>query len=393
MGERMKWVSLYFSQFLSAFADNAVFFALVGILHKQGIQNTDSKMASYQLMFLLAFVILAPIVGAIADRNPKRNVLMIGNFFKAVGTVLLFTNMDPGLAYGVIGIGAVIYSPAKYGILSEFTHDKQKLLTANGIMEGSTIFAIMAGTVVGGIMADQLSITNNLIICAIIYVIALVMATVIPKVAGNREVSYVGSTKGFFGDVGTLLKHPATRFSLFGTASFWMISSVIRIGFLTWLAEHLDITQTSQQSTMVGTTAIGVVVGALIAPLFIKTNQFKRMVTVGFVLGVTVMASIYSPNTVTILVALIAIGVLGGLFVVPMNTLLQEEGKKMIGVGKTIAIQNFIENSCMVIGVGVFKLMRSGAQPLSVDLAMMLVSVLFLTIVGLLSLKVFTKQK
>jgi LPLT family lysophospholipid transporter-like MFS transporter len=312
MREKLKWSSLYFSQFLSAFADNAVFFALVGILHKQGIHNTDNKMAGYQLMFLLAYVVLAPIVGAMADKNPKRNILMLGNLFKAIGAVLLFTDMDPGLAYGLVGVGAVIYSPAKYGILSEFTDNKQKLLTANGIMEGSTILAILLGTVVGGMMADNMSVTANLTICALIYTLALVMAIIIPRVAGDHSVRYGKSATGFFKDVGVLLKNNNTRFSLFGTASFWMISAVIRIGFLTWLAEHLDINTTSQQSMMVGTTAVGVVVGALLAPIWIKTHQTGRVRVVGFAIGLSVIAALFSPNVPTIITALVLIGVLGG---------------------------------------------------------------------------------
>jgi LPLT family lysophospholipid transporter-like MFS transporter len=387
MRQNLKWYSLYFSQFLSAFADNAVFFALVGILHKQGITDTDNKMAGYQLMFLLAYVILAPIVGALADRNPKRNILMLGNLFKALGALLLFTNIDPGLAYGLVGVGAVIYSPAKYGILSEFTDNKQKLLTANGIMEGTTILAILLGTVVGGMMADNLSVQANLEICALIYIVALVMAIVIPRVAGNPAIHYGTSATGFFKEVNTLLKNQGARFSLFGTASFWMISAVIRIGFLTWLADHLDITETSKQSMMVGTTAVGVVAGAMLAPLLIKTHQTGRVRLVGFAIGLSVIASLFSPNVPTIITALILIGVLGGLYVVPMNTLLQEEGKPLVGIGKTIAIQNFIENIFMMVGVGLFKVIRSGDHPMSINLSLTIVSVMFIAIVILLSVR------
>lgn len=385
MREKLKWTSLYFSQFLSAFADNAVFFALVGILHKQGIQNTDDKMASYQLMFLLAYVVLAPIVGAMADRNPKRNILMLGNLFKALGALLLFADIDPGLAYGLVGVGAVIYSPAKYGILSEFTDNKQKLLTANGIMEGSTILAILLGTVVGGMMADSLSVQSNLTICALIYTLALGMAIVIPRVAGNPNVHYGKSATGFFKDVGKLLRNTNTRFSLFGTASFWMISAVIRIGFLTWLAEHLDINKVSQQSMLVGTTAVGVVAGALLAPVWIKTHQLGRVRVVGFAIGLSVIAALFSPNVPTIVTALVLIGVLGGLYVVPMNTLLQEEGKPLVGIGKTIAIQNFVENIFMMVGVGLFKVLRDSA--ISINLALTVVSFMFILIVILLSIR------
>ena len=128
---------LLLAQFLSAFADNAILFTVIAM-----IMETATAAAWYipalQASFLVAFVLLAPWVGPFADARPKASVLVSANVVKAIGAGLLLINLEPLFAYAMIGVGAAMYSPAKYGILPELVAH-EKLVKANGWIEGSTI--------------------------------------------------------------------------------------------------------------------------------------------------------------------------------------------------------------------------------------------------------------
>lgn len=343
---------LYVSQFLSAFADNAIFFIILGILKDTGVQNPESSMSIPQALFLVAYVVLAPFVGTFAEKWPKSKVLLIGNLVKVTGVGLLFLGIEPALCYMVLGVGAVMYSPAKYGILMELTSDSKTLLAANGRLEGLTIVAILTGTVSGGFIAAGMPVSYQLLICAGLYAISVAIAFTIPNGPQNPDLQYVKSAREFTADLGKLLRHPVTRFTLIGGGGFWMIASLMRIAFLAWLTLNLPNIPESQRPTIVGMTAIGIVIGALLAPKLFEVRTFYKSAYVGLLLVGTVSITVFAPNLYVLVPLLLAIGAFGGLYVVPMNAALQETGTPMIGSGKVIAIQNFVENVMMCGSMG-----------------------------------------
>ncbi|MCK5729398.1 MAG: MFS transporter, partial [Methylococcales bacterium] len=143
---------LLVAQFLSAFADNAILFTVIAMV----IQSNELApwyIPALQSVFFIAFVIFAPWVGTIADNYPKSRVLILANVIKAAGALLLVMNIEPLIAYCIVGIGAALYSPAKYGILPEIA-GREVLVKANSWIEGSTIFAIIFGMVIGAKVAD-----------------------------------------------------------------------------------------------------------------------------------------------------------------------------------------------------------------------------------------------
>src|SRR5690606_8055638 len=138
--------ALLAAQFLTAFADNAILFTAIAMVLR-ATEAAPWYVPALQSAFLVAFVILAPWAWPFADRRPKAHVLLLGNFMKALGAGLMFLGVEPIAAYALIGIGAAIYGPAKYGILPELVgHDQ--MVKANGWIEGSTIAAIVTGTYV-----------------------------------------------------------------------------------------------------------------------------------------------------------------------------------------------------------------------------------------------------
>lgn len=366
---------VYVTQFLSAFADNVIFFTILAILTKKGIPHPEEYMANVQIAFLLAYVVFAPFVGPFADKHAKANVLLLGNLIKGLGVILLLFNFHPALCYAIVGIGAVVYSPAKYGILPELTHTEDQLLGANARIEGFTILAILGGTVVGGMLAD-LTAWVGMLVCILLYAASLLLTFWIPRIQGNRQLRYGNPIRDFFKDMRVLLADTSTRFALIGTGAFWMAAAVLRIAFLAWLPIHLGITAKGDQSMIVGLTAVGIVAGSLLTPKLIPVRKFYRSAVYGLLMVAAIWIAAYTGHVAFTIMMLLFIGFFGGVFIIPMNTVLQDIGKHLVGSGKTIAIQNFMENAMMIIGLVVYTLLAALNVPVHLSIVGMAVVLL-----------------
>ncbi|MFD0676429.1 MULTISPECIES: lysophospholipid transporter LplT [unclassified Paenibacillus] len=352
--------TLLFTQFLSAFADNMILFITLAMIKKYALP--DFYIGVVQGAFLFAFVILAPFVGAFADKNAKSHVLLIGNLIKAIGIVCLITGLDPAVSYAIVGIGAAVYSPAKYGILTELTASESGLLSANARMEGFTILAILTGSLAGGTLAGY-SITAALAVCLALYLVSLLITFLIPKGPVNSQLHYGREMLTFFKDTRRLFADRKTRFSLIGTGSFWMSSAVFRLALIAWVPIHLAIDSLDQISMLTAITGVGIMIGALATPKLIPAAKYYNAYRFG---AVMIFAMLLFPLTYMLplaVVLLLLIGFAGGVFIVPMNSALQDEGHRMIGSGKTIAVQNMVENALMLTGVGIYtQITKMGAS-------------------------------
>lgn len=367
--------AVVWTQFLSAFADNLNFFLIVGMVNRAGGDNPDATVAYIQIAFLLAYVVLAPVVGAFADKQSKSRVLLTGNLIKGMGIALLLFGLPPALCYVFVGVGAVIYSPAKYGILSELTSSESELLKANAKVEGTTILAILLGTVVGGILAQN-SDLPAILACLGVYILSLLLTFAVPVRGGNPGIRYGASAKAFFRDVAVLFRVPRARFSLIGTASFWLTASVLRIALVAWLPINLGITSTQDQSLIIGVTAVGVVLSSFLTPILVPSGKLHRGFYYGFFMVICVMIASLIPSLWFTIGLLFIIGILGGVFLIPLNTMLQEEGKDRIGSGKTIAVQNFTEQALTVLGLTIYLTMSE--MKVSINLSVIGIGVVLL---------------
>ncbi|RXT03842.1 lysophospholipid transporter LplT [Ammoniphilus sp. CFH 90114] len=350
---------LNIAQMLSAFADNAIFFVILGLLASKGFSDPEGEMVMVQAGFLLAYVLLAPFVGTFADKHRKSHVLVVGNLIKAAGVGLLFSGISPAVSYALIGLGAVVYSPAKYGVLVEICKDAiQMLMKANAKLESSTIAAILLGTLAGGFLAT-FSPSMGMLVCMALYVISIALAPFIICDEGNSKLRYGSSAREFLREVRWMMSRPTLRFSLFGTSAFWMTSAVLRIAFLMWLSQYLQVTDPFQQSMVVGITGVGIVIGAILAPKLVPIAKFHQSYLFGFLMVVVIVLAVIPIHVYLTAVLLLLVGVFGAVFIIPMNTIVQDEGKRMVGSGKTIAIQNFCENILMLSGIGIFQYLLS----------------------------------
>ena len=361
------------AQFLSALADNALLFAAIALLND--LSSPAWHTPVLQQSFIVSYIVLAPFVGAFADSLPKGRVMFISNIIKLAGCVAMLIGVHPLLAYCLVGLGAAAYSPAKYGILTEYLPPDQ-LVKANSWMEGLTVAAIVLGALVGGILISPKIITPLLqtldiplvgsiaklaiAFIVLIYIAAAIFNLYIPRVAIDHKPlsrSPVFLARDFWHCFKLLWKDPLGQVSLAVTTLFWGAGATLRLLVLGWaaVALHYDIGEAAKLTAWV---AIGIAIGSVLAAKFVKLEHSVKVLPVGIAMGVAVLMMIPLTSSTLAILLLIAIGAMGGYFVVPMNALLQHRGHLLMGAGRSIAVQNFNENLSIFAMLGLYAVLQ-----------------------------------
>ncbi|MDL2337920.1 MAG: lysophospholipid transporter LplT [Pseudomonadota bacterium] len=357
------------AQFFSSLADNALFVAAVELLKTSG--QPEWQRAALVPMFALFYVILAPFVGAIADAVPKGRVMFFSNLIKVVGCLMMLFGSHPLMAYAIVGLGAAAYSPAKYGILTELLPNSQ-LVKANGWIEGLTILSIILGVLLGGQLVGH-AISSHLLAIdlpgidtgidtppeaaiasmVLLYALAAAFNLRIPRTEAPLQPlahSFFGLVRDFSRCNSRLWADKLGQISLATTTLFWGVSGNLRYIVLAWAAVALGY-DTTLASSLVGVVAIGTAAGAVAASLRMRLDQATRVIPLGITMGLLVIGMNYITSSWIAAPFLIVLGALGGFLVVPMNALLQHRGHNLMGAGRSIAVQNFNEQAC-ILGLG-----------------------------------------
>jgi MFS transporter, LPLT family, lysophospholipid transporter len=368
------------AQFLTAFADNAILFTAIAMIFDAEAGRPAWYVPALQASFLIAFVVLAPWAGPLADRRPKPQVLLIGNVLKAAGAGLMFAGVEPVVAYALVGTGAAVYGPAKYGILPELV-GSDRLVRANGWIEGSTILAIVMGTVVGSRIADR-SISSALLVVMACYAASAIAALALPRLAAAQADAAAGVTT-FIERMRTLFDTATARFSMLGNSLFWASAAVLRLLLVAWAPVVLLTASSSDVADLTLFLALGIVAGALIVPRLIPIERLRRARLAAYAMGVCILVFSLVGSAWPARAVLVGIGVCGGMFLVPINAALQNIGHRTIGSGRAVALQSFFENFAMLTGVGLYTAaVAAGAQPVG---AIVVVGVLVLMATTLVS--------
>ncbi len=369
--------TLMSAQFFSSLADQALFVAAVELIKGGG--GAEWQRAALVPIFALFYVILAPWLGAFADAYPKRNVMFASNAIKVVGCVLMLIGTHPLIAYAIVGLGAAAYSPAKYGILTELLPASQ-LVKANGWIEGLTIASIILGILLGGQLVGH-AISGRLLsidfpvfdtgidtapeaaifVLIFIYMLAAWFNTRIPLTGVEMRPipkNPLELVPDFWTCNSRLWRDKLGQISLATTTLFWGVSGNLRYIILAWSAAALGYS-TTQASSLGGVVAIGTAVGAIVASVRMRLDMATQVLPMGIAMGVLVILMNFIHNVWVAAPFLILMGGLGGFLVVPMNALLQHRGHNLMGAGRSIAVQNFNEQAC-ILGLGAFYSLSTG---------------------------------
>ncbi|MEY3747828.1 MAG: hypothetical protein RL194_1287 [Pseudomonadota bacterium] len=362
-------IAVLIAQFISALADNALLFAAIALLRSQAAEGWQIPML--QQFFVAAFILLAPFVGPVADTLSKGRVMLIANGMKFTGAAAMLLGLHPLLAYGMVGIGAAAYSPAKYGILSELV-GPEKLVKANSVMEGSTIVAILLGAIIGGLLADY-SVSVALISIVLCYLLAMLANLFIPRLPPAHPLNHFSPgilLRDFRAALSTLFRDRDARFTLFGTGVFWGAGATLRFLLVAWVPVALLMTDLSTPANLSGAVAIGIALGAAAAARLVTLDSVNRALPAGILIGALIMAFAFVDQLPFAVVMLVLIGACGGFYVVPLNALLQDRGHATVGSGHAIAVKNFFDNLCMLLMLGAYVMIeKSGVSVVSSTVA------------------------
>ncbi|PXW90798.1 MFS transporter [Nitrosomonas sp. Nm84] len=363
------------AQFFSSLADNALLVVAIALLIDLHAPAYLTPMLKF--VFVLFYVILAPFVGAFADSMPKGRVMFVSNTIKIVGCGLLFIAMHQYFAlaaYAVVGLGAAAYSPAKYGILTELL-PPEKLVIANGWIEGLTVASIVLGTVLGGILITPAvasvllefdfplidtgidsALESGIFLIAIIYAIAALFNLYIPNTGVDHRIpkkNPVYLIHEFSHCIKLLWSDKLGQISLAVTTLFWGAGATLQFIVLKWaeVAMNYPLNQAAQ---LQGVVAVGIAVGAVMAARWVSLKQSVKVIPLGIAMGIVVMAMVFVKDLWIAIILLMLIGGLAGFFVVPMNALLQHRGHILMGAGHSIAVQNFNENLSILAMLSVY---------------------------------------
>lgn len=356
------------AQFFSSLADNALLVAAIALLLQ--MSAPDWLPPYLKFCFVISYVLLAPYVGAFADRLPKGKVMFISNTIKVFGCLLMLFNVDPLIAYAVVGLGAAAYSPAKYGILTEYL-PHNRLVAANGWIEGLTVSSIILGTVLGGILISPrvsgfllgldlpgIETPAQIAIClvTIVYLIAAVFNLYIPLTGAPIKPlpsNPWATLKDFSGCCVRLWRDKLGQISLSVTTLFWGAGATLQFIVIAWADAALGY-NLSQASLLQGVVAAGIAVGAVIASMRVSLDRAVSVIPLGIAMGLIVIGMVFVRDLWTAIPLLVLIGGLAGFFVVPMNALLQHRGHHLMGAGRSIAVQNFNENASILVLIAAY---------------------------------------
>jgi MFS transporter, LPLT family, lysophospholipid transporter len=363
------------AQFFSALADNALLIAAIAILRDMHAPTAYEPLL--KTFFTVSYVALAAFVGAFADSMPKWRVMFISNGIKVLGCGLMFFDVHPLVAYAVVGLGAAAYSPAKYGILTEYLPHRL-LVVANGWIEGLTVMAIILGVVLGGALirpevANSLLSFDfpvistgidtiaemNLAIIAMLYLVAALFNLYIPDTGVDhkplkKNPAYL--IHEFNHCLRLLWRDKLGQISLAVTTLFWGAGATLQFIVIEWAKAALNL-DLSKASLLQGVVAVGVAIGAALAARMISLRKSVRVIPLGIGMGVIVILMVFVRDLWLAVPLLVLVGALSGFFVVPMNALLQHRGHILMGAGHSIAVQNFNENLSILIMTGIYSLL------------------------------------
>jgi hypothetical protein len=379
------------AQFFSSLADNALLIAAIALLAQLHAPAWMTPLL--KLFFVLSYVVLAAFVGAFADSRPKGNVMFITNTIKFVGCVVMLFGSHPLLSYAIVGLGAAAYSPAKYGILTELL-PPEKLVAANGWIEGLTVGSIILGTVLGGVLISS-TVSGSLLaldvpaidtgidtpaesaimIIMLIYIIAALINLKIPDTGARyvaQKANPIELIKDFSVCFKTLWNDRLGQISLAVTTLFWGAGATLQFIVIKWaqVALHMNL---SQSAILQAVSAVGVAGGAVWAASRVPLRNSLKVLPYGIAMGIVVcVMAVYNSNMlpdITIMTIgkievslnllpayflLIVVGWLAGYFVVPMNALLQHRGHVLMSAGHSIAVQNFNENISVLMMLAMY---------------------------------------
>ena len=369
------------AQFFSGLADNALMILGIYFLQEKGHPGWWVPLLKFS--FTLAYVLMAPVMGPLADAFSKPRVMACMNGLKMLGLLLLLAGVHPLLCFALMGLAASAYAPAKYGLMTESVTAAQ-LIRANAWLEVSVVLSVVLGTALGGaLLAASLHGPLNAWVperlanlSAVVGGFAGVLAAYLLASALNLGLRPGQFTRAytplswraaswphFWRGQRMLWRDPLGRVSLYVTTLYWGVGAVLPFAVLLWAQRSLHL-PLQQGAYLQACVAVGVMAGAASAARLFQLHQARRAVPVGWLLVLLLPVMAWVDTLWLGLPLLMLAGAVGGLLLVPMNGLLQYRGLRLLSAGRSVAVQGFNENLSVLIMLGAYSAMLGADWPL-----------------------------
>jgi MFS family permease len=354
------------AQFASGFADNALLILGIYFLNEQGYPGWWAPLLKFSIT--LAYVLLASVVGPIADAFTKGRLMAWMNALKMLGVVLLLCGAQPLLAFAVIGLAASVYAPSKYGLVTESVPPRF-LVRANAWLEVSVVLSVIFGIALGGAltglseMSEWVSLGVHtktlpamLVVVGVYLLAALLnfglkpMNSALATVPLNWHAMRLSS---FWKSNLRLWCDPLGGVSLYVTTLYWGVGAVMQFAVLLWAQQTLNLTLKGG-AYLQALVAVGVIAGAYLAGRYFKLHAARQSLPWGIVLALLLPVIVTVSEVGWAIPLLLTVGVSGGLLLVPMNALLQHRGMQVLSAGRSIAVQGFNENLSVLLMLGIY---------------------------------------
>jgi MFS family permease len=364
------------AQFASALADNALLILGIYFLSEQGYPGWWAPLLKFSLT--LAYVVLASVVGPVADAFHKRRLMAVMNALKMLGVFFLLSGAHPVVAFAVIGLAASVYAPSKYGLLTE-TVPGHMLVRANAWLEVSVVLSVIFGIALGGaltgvsetaakidfswmsLLGINVGVTTQtlpamaVVLC--IYLIAAVLNLGLHQMGQGVQLipmnMHALKFSTFWKSNLRLWRDPLGGVSLYVTTLYWGVGAVLQFAVLLWAQQTLELTL-KEGAYLQALVAVGVIAGAFVAGRHFKLHSARQALPWGLLLAVLLPVIVLVTHTGVAIALLLCMGMSGGMLLVPMNALLQHRGMQVLSAGRSIAVQGFNENLSVMLMLAVY---------------------------------------
>lgn len=377
-----RFLPLFLTQLLGAFNDNLFKFSMV-ILVTYNIYESESEDFAFNALasglFILPFFLFSSLAGQLADNYDKaritRFVKTLEIFIAVVGGIGLWLHSIPIMlaALFLLGLQSTFFGPIKYAVLPQHL-EKDEVLAGTGLVEAGTYIAILAGTILGGIIIDRNGNGVEIAVVAV-FVVALigrVAAQFMPPAPAQKEVEKIdfNFVRSSIGLISATLHVRRLYLAIIAISFFWTIGSVMIIQFPP-LVENVLTATPQVASLFLGVFSIGIAIGSVLVNRLLKSEVSARFAPASVIMmGVFVLilffiarswqglpdGQLYTFETFIVhegawalLGTLGGVSIFGGMFVVPLYAFLTTT-VDISQTARTIAANNVVNSGCMVMG-------------------------------------------
>ncbi|PUE58288.1 lysophospholipid transporter LplT [Limnohabitans curvus] len=374
------------AQFASGLADNALLILGIYFLNEQGYPGWWAPLLKFSLT--LAYVLLASVVGPLADAFSKSRLMACMNALKMAGVLLLLAGVHPLFAFALIGLAASVYAPAKYGLATEAV-PARLLVRANAWIEVSMVLSVIFGIALGGALTGLSEVSAPIVfvvstqtwpamavVIGVYLTAAMLNVGLIPmdKRGPIEPLTWHAVRIGtFWKSNQKLWRDPLGGVSLYVTTLYWGVGAVMQFAVLLWAQGSLGMTL-KFGAYLQALVAVGVVFGAYMAGRSFKLHSARQALPWGLWLAVLLPLMVTISNLWLAIALLLCVGVAGGMLLVPMNALLQHRGMQVLSSGRSIAVQGFNENLSVLLMLAAYSALL--AFGMSLTYIMLLLAVL-----------------